>query len=66
MGLKFGVEVDSSTPKFTPSVQCVAPAGDKLQNRPLNNSNTGECAERKLLVKYNIEIDRARQSHCFA
>jgi len=45
-----GGEVPSFVLNFTPppSVQRVAPAGQKPQNRPLSNLNTGEvrCAQR--------------------
>jgi len=37
-GMKFGT---SSVPNFTPSVQRVAPAGRKPQNRPMSKLNTG-------------------------
>jgi len=42
MGVKFGMEEQSSSmPNFTPSVQRVAPAGRKTQNRPLSKLDTG-------------------------
>jgi len=49
MGVKSGTDEGTIVPNFTPSVQRVAPGGEKPLNRPLSKLNNRRFALRAVL-----------------